>query len=599
MKEATVLFDNFSFTYDGAKQPALADVNLQVQEGESILITGPAGAGKTTLCSCLNGLVPHFFRGKIRNKVVVKGVDTRRSSIARLSHIVGLLFQDPSDQLVSPTVEDDVAFGPENYGVEREEIQQRVAESLSLVRLSGYEKRVPHTLSGGEQQACALAGVLAMRPEILALDEPTSNLDPLGSKEVLDIVSRMAREGRRTLIVVEHKLEDFLPLCDRLVVMDAGRIVLLGSPQELFTGGEVQVMKERGVNLPQVSLLGLRLCEESIWPEGQRLPITLGETKSALESILQGAWGRTQQRSAGAPGGPTEAASGKPVIEVQDLWHTYPGGTVALRGIDLTILENEFVAIVGQNGSGKTTLVKHFNGLLEPTRGRVIVEGRDAGGQSVTQLSQQVGYCFQNPDHQICCKTVREEFIFGPANLGVDEAVIQSRMEEIAGRMGLEAVFEKRPFGLSKGERQKLAVASILMMEPNVVIIDEPTTGQDYRMGREMMELARRLHSEGKTVIVITHDMGIVAEYVDRVVVLREGQVLLDGSAREVFMKPDVLAMTSLEPPQITRLGQELNGFGISVDVLTVEEMLGEVKRALESGRHSPLDGSEQRPGKV
>jgi energy-coupling factor transporter ATP-binding protein EcfA2 len=244
-------------------------------------------------------------------------------------------------------------------------------------------------------------------------------------------------------------------------------------------------------------------------------------------------------------------------------------------------------------------LVKHFNGLLEPTQGRVIVEGKDAGGQSVTQLSQQVGYCFQNPDHQICCKTVREEFIFGPANLGVDEAVIRSRMGEIAGRMGLEAVFEKRPFGLSKGERQKLAVASILMMEPNVVIIDEPTTGQDYRMGREMMELASRLHSEGKTVIVITHDMGIVAEYVDRVVALREGQVLLDGSAREVFMRSDVLAMTSLEPPQITRLGQELNEFGISADVLTVEEMLREVKRALESEPHSSLEGSEQRPGEV
>jgi energy-coupling factor transport system ATP-binding protein len=573
-----VAFEKFGFTYTDRERPALADIAMSVNEGESVLITGPAGAGKTTLCSALNGLVPHFFTGRIRGRVLVKGIDTKRSNIARLSHIVGMLFQDPSDQLVSPTVEDDVAFGPENYGVPREEIQRRVTESLALVRLAGYEKRVPYTLSGGEQQACALAGVIAMRPDILVLDEPTSNLDPLGSSQVLEIVSRMARRHGRTLLVVEHRLEEFVPLCDRLVVMEDGRLALEGAVDDLFSEENARAMEAKGVRLPQVTLLALRLRERGLWPQGKRLPATVEEAARGLAPHL---------RKGGSPGpgaGGCGGRGGKPVIEVQGLWHVYPNGTPALRGIDLAIAENEFVAIVGQNGSGKTTLVKHFNGLLRPTKGRVVVGGMDAGKESIARLSRKVGYCFQNPDHQMCCRTVREELLFGPGNLKMDESSALDRMAEIAAGMKLEQYLDRGPFQLSKGERQKLAVAAILMMGPDVIVIDEPTTGQDYRMGREMMDLAVRLHREGKTVVVITHDMGIVAEYVDRVIVLRDGELLLDGTPREVFAKPDVISTTSLEPPQVARLVRALADFGLRGDVLTVGEMVEEVSARWAGG---------------
>lgn len=564
------MFDNFGYTYTDGEKPALIDLTLTVQEGESILVTGPAGAGKTTLCSCLNGLVPHFYTGRIRGRVLVREIDTRHSSIAHLSHIVGMLFQDPSDQLASPTVEDDVAFGPENYGVPREEIHRRIAEALRLVRLSGYERRAPYSLSGGEQQAAALAGVIAMRPAVFALDEPTSNLDPLGSSQVLEIVSKIAREYNNTLLVVEHKLEDFVPLCDSLVVMEEGRIILSGRVPALFSEDNVRLMEEKGVSLPQVTVVALRLKERGLWPDGGKLPVTIEEAAAVISASLKASHqAPTLKRPA--------ARAGRPIVETEDLWHAYPTGMTALRGINLAIARSEFVAIVGQNGSGKTTLVKHFNGLLRPSKGRVVIQGNDTQGKSIAELSRTVGYCFQNPDHQICCRTVRDELLFGPLNLKMDEARMLAHMDEISRGMSLKGMLNKGPFQLSKGERQKLAVAAILMMGPEVVVIDEPTTGQDFRMGREMMDLAKRLHDEGKTVIVITHDMGIVAEYVERVIVLRDGEVVLDGPPWSVFENPEVLSTTSLEPPQVTRLAGKLADFGVRDDILTINEMVEEL----------------------
>jgi energy-coupling factor transport system ATP-binding protein len=575
--EYSVSIDNVTFTYLDSEKPAINNINLKVKKGEILMITGPSGAGKTTVARLINGLIPHYFRGKFEGKVIVNEVDTKKSTIGALSQMVGLLFQDPSSQLVCPTVMDEVAFGPENLGVEPTEIRRRVEEILEAVRLKGYEERNPHSLSGGEQQACALASVMAMKPEIYVLDEPTSNLDPLGSSQVINLLVELSRRERKTMIIVEHKMEELLPLVDRLVVMNEGKIVLDGEVQKILEN--VEVMEKMGLKPPQVTLLASKLRRNiSI----EKLPLTLEEGIEVIAKALRERL-KTKKVVIKPQIQPNlNEAKRKEIITVEDLWHVYQGKVTALRGVNLKVYEGEFLAIIGQNGSGKTTLVKHFNGLLKPTKGKVTVYGIDTTKASISELSKKVGYVFQNPDHQLCNETVRKELAFGPANLGFPVAEINKRVENVAERLGLKKVLDEKPFSLSKGERHRVAVASILTMNPDVLIVDEPTTGQDYGMSREMMEIFESLHKEGKTVIVITHDMNLAAEYSERVVVLKNGEILCEGPPRKVFLQTETLEKTYLKPPQITRFAQKLTQYGISDAVLTVDEMYNMLVKVME-----------------
>ncbi len=563
MSEAVSL-EKVSYTYSGGTRPALEAIELRVRQGEILMISGPSGAGKTTLCRCLNGLIPHYFRGKLEGNVIISGTNTRVSTISALSHVVGLLFQDPSSQLVNPTVTDEVAFGPENYGVAPHEIRTRVTKALELMRLKGYEERGPHSLSGGEQQACALAAIVAMDPSIYVLDEPTSNLDPIGSAKVLNLMADLAQQQKRTMIIVEHKMEELLHLVDRLVVLHKGSVVLEGKPRELLE--DIELMEKIGLKPPQVALLASKLRAKS---PSLPIPMTLDEAVAVFRKAFAA---RARIRPI-IEKQDQHLSVTETIIEVKDLWHIYPAGTIALKGVTLNLHRGEFTAIIGQNGSGKTTLVKHFNGLLKPTRGTVLVFGTDTTNAAIADLSRKVGYCFQNPDHQVCCETVKKELEFGPRNLQVPEDEIQKRVKEVATAVGLQEILDVNPFSVSKGERQRITVASLLTMSPDVLVVDEPTTGQDYRMGREMMEFYKQLNEAGgKTIIVITHDMNIAAEYVKRVIVLKEGQVLADGPTREVFAQTELLQTTYLKPPQITRLGQLLNEYGMPENVLTVDE---------------------------
>jgi len=574
--EQDIVIEKASFTYSGSTRPAIRNIELTVNKGEVVMITGPSGAGKTTLCRLLNGFIPHFFRGKFSGRVMVKGHNTRRVTISFLSRIVGLLFQDPASQLVCPTVEDEVAFGAENYGVPPEEIKRRVDESLKVTRLEKYRSQNPHRLSGGEQQACALASIMAMRPEIYVLDEPTSNLDPIGSERVLNLIVSLAKKEKHTMLIVEHKMEELFPFVDRVIVMNNGEIILDGKPREIVEN--VGLMEKIGLKPPQVSLLAYKLREK--YPDIP-IPMTLEEAVDIFSGLLEKAGARGEAVPIAQTEKAEERSKSEPIIRTEGLWHIYPGGTVALRDVDLEIYEGEFIAIIGQNGSGKTTLVKHFNGLLKPTKGKVYVYGVDTTTTTVANLSKRVGYCFQNPDFQLCNRTVREELEFGPRNLKLPEEEIKRRVENVVKIMGFEGLLDENPFSLSKGERQKLAVASILTMEPDVLIVDEPTTGQDYKTGREMMEFYRKLNQRGKTIIVITHDMNLAAEYARRVVVLREGRVILDGPTRLVYSKTKELESTYLKAPQVTRLFQRLSKYGLPPDVLTVDEALEYMMKAL------------------
>jgi energy-coupling factor transporter ATP-binding protein EcfA2 len=431
---------------------------------------------------------------------------------------------------------------------------------LGQVRLEGLEKRTPATLSGGQKQRLAIASVLAIEPRILCLDEPTTDLDPVGKLGIFKIAEDLKDRDDVTLIVVEHETEETLE-ADRIIVLREGEIVADRPAREVLR--DVKLLEESGVMPLQVARY---FHEMGLW-QGQ-LPLTPQE--GAAEFRRRG-WrlNPDRHRRLVEAEAKREEGYGEPIIQVEGLTHHYPNGVVALEGVDLTVRKGEFLAVLGQNGSGKTTLVKHFNGLLRPTEGTVKVGEEETSEQGLRQLGQSVGYVFQNPDHQIFSDTVADEVAFGPRIRGMEEGEIGERVEEALTAVGLEGRGGEDPFGLTKGERQRVAVASVLSVRPEVLILDEPTTGLDYAEQRSMMDLVKSLNEAGSTIIVVTHTMWVVAEYAHRAVVVKDGGISLRGTVREVFTEEDELHDAALRPPHIVALGSALD-----YPVLSVEELV-------------------------
>ena len=558
--EPEVRVEGLGFRYRGQQKPALDGVDLEVAEGEFVVVMGHSGAGKSTLCTSLNGLIPHFFRGRMQGEVRIEGRSTREGKVGEFAKDVGLVFQDFEAQLFSTNVALEVAFGPENFAVERDEMIRRVESVLGQVRLEGFENRTPATLSGGQKQRLAIASVLAIEPRILCLDEPTTDLDPIGKLGIFEIAEDLKDRDDVTLIVVEHETEETLD-ADRIIVLREGKIVADGPAREVLR--DVELLQESSVMPLQVTRF---FHEMGLW-QGQ-LPLTPEE---GLAEFKQRRWrvSPERHRELVEADAKREEGYGEPVIEVEGLTHRYPNGVVALEGVDLTVRRGEFLAVLGQNGSGKTTLVKHFNGLLKPTQGSVRVGGEETTEQGLRQLGQRVGYVFQNPDHQIFSDTVFDEVAFGPKIREMEEAEIEERVREALAAVGMEGRGDEDPFGLTKGERQRVAVASVLAVRPEVLILDEPTTGLDYAEQRSMMDLVKNLNEAGSTIIVVTHTMWVVAEYAHRAVVIREGKIALQDTVRNVFAKEDDLRDAQLRPPHIVSFGNALG-----YPVLSVEEML-------------------------
>lgn len=563
-QEYSLQYEKFSFAYgqEGGEN-VVHDISLALPEGHVLLITGPSGAGKTTVCRAANGLIPHEFKGNMRGRITISGqYNSRKFGVSALSKIVGVLQQDPDTQLFNPSVEDEIVFGACNYGLPAEAIRKRVEQLLALTRLLPHRRKNPHHLSGGQQQSCALAAILAFDPATLILDEPTSNIDPLGSQEVLALVTRLARDEGRTTLLVEHKIEELVHLVDEMIVMDRGEILHRGTVREVLE--HVEYIDSVGLSVPQVTLLAARLRSAG-WPV-PRLPLDVDEAVELFTPLIG------HDALAQLPEPPPrriQHENAEIAVAIHNLEHVYKDGTVAVQDLNLVIHRGEFVAILGQNGSGKTTLVKHLNGLLKPTSGTVSVAGLDTRKASINEMAGTVGFIFQNPDMQICKMKVYDELAFGLKNIGLSESAIDQRVKEAAQELEITHLLEKNPFLLSMGEKQRIAVASVLTMHPDILVLDEPTTGQDYQRAKDIMDLAVRFHEAGKTVIVITHDMNLAAEYCDRVIVMAKGRVLLDTTTRDAFLAQDVLRASSLRPPQITQLGRAL---GYPSAWLTVDE---------------------------
>lgn len=558
-----IAFHKVTFTYEDAPTPALVDIDLKIKPGETVLITGPSGSGKTTLVSCLIGLVPQFHEGRLTGEISVLGRDIRRTRIGVMAAKVGLVFQDPESQLVTAEVIDEVAFGPENLGIPRPEIEQRVKDAIKVARLEGYERREPINLSGGEQQATAIAAIYAMHPEIYVMDEPTSNLDPLGTRQVLSLIVDIAKKRGKTLVIVEHKLEEVLPLVDRVVVMDQGRIVRDGPVGDVLAQGDIPGVFTLPPTVQLAGRLGLEI-----------LPLTA----EAIEPHLTP---RLKLSQAPLPPPPNHIQpGGEPVIEVNDVWYAYGQDTPALRGVNLTIRQGEFVAILGRNGSGKTTLVRHLIGLAQPDRGTVTVLGRPVAETPVMELARRVGFCFQNPNHQMVSFYVKEELAFGLKVRNYTDDQIARASQEALAFVGMSDYMEAEVMSLGKGLMQRLALASVLTLQPEILIVDEPATGQDPQMTLEIFDLIKRLNQAGKTVLLVTHKFGVAAQYAPRAVVMNRGQVTFDGAFAEIVADQAFLQANSLDQLEITRLAARLGAYGIPPWIVSVDQMLNELERA-------------------
>jgi energy-coupling factor transporter ATP-binding protein EcfA2 len=579
-----VLIRDLSYRYRGTKRPALANVSLEAGQGDFVVVMGPSEAGKSTLAACINGLVPHFFKGKFQGDVIVLDKNTRQATVAEMSEQVGMVFQDFEAELFSTNVELEVAFGPENFAVPHDEIARRIEENLRLVGLEGMRNRPPSTLSGGQKQKLAIASVLAMNPRVLVMDEPTTDLDPISKFGVFQIADQLRRRDDLTLIIIEHETEEVLN-AQQIILLKEGKVVRQGPAGEILR--EVELLESLGVmplGVPKyfqaMETLAARQTDQPKAPQmgiGQPGP----ETDQALrplpltpeegqQQFQESGWQVDEKRYAKllVADSTRKQLQGEVIIRCQGLEHTYPNGFKALSGVDLEIRRGQMVAIVGQNGSGKTTLVKHFNGLLMPTAGSVEVNGQPTPAQGVYNLGKQVGYVFQNPDHQIFSDTVFDEVAYTLRLRKMADVEIQARIAEALDAVGLAGFEKEDPFSLTKSGRQRVAVASVLAAKPEVLILDEPTTGLDYAEQRSMMELVRRLNNAGSTIIFVTHHMWVVAEYAHQVYVCKDGRILLEGTPREVFAHEQELTNAYLRPPHLVRFSNLLGHTALTVDEL-------------------------------
>lgn len=586
--EQVVELKNVSYRYPHAEGESLKRVNLTVEKGKFVVLMGRTGAGKTTLSLCLNGLIPQLMQGNLTGEVIVAGKETSKYRVQELAKQVGLVLQEAESQIVGRTVEEDVAFGPRNFGVPIEEVHRRVERALESVQLREHNGRSTAELSGGEKQRLVIAGVLAMEPEIMVLDEPTSELDPEGRVEIYRALDNLCREKNRTLLVIEHSSEEILQRADELVVLNHGEIAWQGAPEKFFRN--IPFLQEFGIKPLPVSLLGWEFYQRG-WIEFEDIPLGVASAESLIRSLMSKQKLRNVKDPLAKPIEIREAdqerteekqAQISPLIQVNQLVHQYESGQIAIQGIDLVIQKGEFVALVGSNGAGKTTLAKHLNGLLRPTQGEVIIKGMNTKEYDTAHLAQTVGYVFQNPDHQIFSVSVEKELEFGLKNAGFHSREIKDRITQALELTGLEKFREVHPYTLGKGERQLIAVASVLALTPEILVIDEPTTGLDWMGVQKIMELLQQLHRTGTTILMISHDMDIVAEYTERVIVLQKGHVLRDAPTWEALGNSEILRRAAILPPQICALSQRITDLGLRPT--SAEEFRGSLIRIIEKG---------------
>ena len=556
---------------------AINDVSFSVKRGSFTAIIGRNGSGKSTLAKNINALL--LPSG---GAVYVNGYDTRdEEHLWEVRQSAGMVFQNPDNQLVSSIVEDDVAFGPENLGVEPEEIRRRVDESLKKVNMYQHRKRAPHHLSGGQKQRVAIAGVMAMRPECVILDEPTAMLDPKGRAQVMDIIHQLHDEGITTVLIT-HFMEEAAQ-ADRIIIMEDGHVVLDGVPKDVFLhGGKI---RDLYLDVPFAVEMA-----EYLRDHGMEIPTDIIETDDLVNYLLSDQAKLSGNRP--TDGDASEAAAaGEPaeiVAEVKNLRHVFNAGlpfeSVALNDVSFALEKNSFTALIGHTGSGKSTLIQHFNGLLKPTSGEVFIDGADINGGQVKlrDVRRNVGLVFQYPEYQLFEETVLKDVCYGPLNLGLSQEEAEAKAKRAIELVGLdfEAVKDRSPFALSGGQKRRVAIAGVIAMEPKMLILDEPTAGLDPKSHHDILLMIEKIKKEGGvTILLVSHNMGDVARLADRVLVMDGGRLWMNGTPQQVFSRAEELSEIGLGLPPATEFMYRLKQAGAPVETtaLTVKEALADV----------------------
>ncbi|WP_410508895.1 ABC transporter ATP-binding protein [Methanosarcina hadiensis] len=559
-KSSTVVeIKNLWYTYPGRLEPTLKGVNLKIKEGEFILLTGPTGCGKSTLLKTLNGIIPHESGGVFSGSIKISGIETGNSNQMELSRRVGLVFQNPDDQIFSTTVEDEVAFGPENLCLEREEIDKKIGEALRMVGMSGHRLNSTNALSGGQKQRVCIASMLAMMPEILAMDEPVSQMDPLGTREILNTVRELNRKMKITIMLVEHRLHELAPFADRVVIMESGKIIFDQPASKAFD--HLEIFHRLGLRVPEpVELCHTLGIKASPFSAEETFPLlTTGGFKEKTRRYLTRP---DPERKMELPEYSLEDT--EPLISIRDLWSGYEKNRMVLKSINLEIRRGERVAVMGTNGSGKSTLLLNLAAMLKPYKGSVKVFGEDTKSKTPYSFAGRIGFVFQNPDLMLFCDSAEEEAKFGPLQLKFEN--IEERARISLEAMSILNLKQDLPQSLSRGQRLRTAVASVISIDPELILLDEPTTGQDRVNIEQMMDYFK---NKGSTLVFCTHDIEIAMLYSTRILVMNEGRIIADGKGRDVIKNIDVLRKASLTQPPVVEIANYLG-----IDAFSITELV-------------------------
>ena len=574
---AALELEEYSFWFKpAAGEPegpaALAEVSFSVEAGSLVLILGRSGSGKSTLALNLVGIYPDYMGGRNRGRVLIadpgRGLINRRELAAsERFRRVNMLFQNPEDQIVTLTVEEEVGFALENYLVEPADIQHSIDNALEMVGLAGFRRRSMLELSGGEKQRVALAAMLALEPAVLILDEPTSNLDPAGTADVLATIDRIRAASGLTVMVIEHEVDEVFDRADAVLLVEGRSVKGPWTPREFMQRRGLEVRDGMGLWIPQASEVALELRARGIEFDGG-LPLTGDELIAAVKAAPVGR-PDAAHRAAGAASRRTKSSA---VIEARDVSFAY-GDHSVLRSVGFSAHRSELLALVGQNGSGKSTLASLFNGIAVPDSGVVLVDGVPTTEYKFAHLARRVAHIFQVPEKQFVCATVHDEIAHGLRALGLAQDEVQQRTEDCLRAVRLLERRDASPYVLSHGQKRRLSVAAMIVDEPDVVVLDEPTFGQDFHQARNLMELLRKLAAAGAAVVFITHDMRLVAEYADRTVVLCDGAVAFDGTPETLFADAAVMARARLRPPPVHAISERLLGEPLLTTAALVERI--------------------------
>ena len=548
--EVIISFEDFGFQYTAQAEPTLYNINLNIRKGEKVLIAGPSGCGKSTLAHCINGLVPGSYPGKTTGKLTVGGKNAQELGLFGLSKIVGTVLQDSDGQFIGLTVAEDIAFALENDCIPTEEMHREVERIAELVDVKQVLKHAPHEISGGQKQRVGLGGVMVGQVDVLLFDEPLANLDPATGKQAIVLIDEIQKRTGCAVVIIEHRLEDVLycPV-DRVVVMGDGRIQYDGDPDTLLCS---QILQEKGIREP-LYVTALKYAGVELTPKMR--PSYLPELNlSSEQKATVYSWFSKQPESQADP-------EGEVLLRVENLDFTYDGGHHALRGINAIVHKGEMLSIVGTNGAGKSTFSKVICGFEKPQGGILELNGEKLGELSIKERADHIGYVMQNPNQMISKTKIFDEVALGLRNRGVSEEEIRPRVEETLKICGLYPFRNWPVSALSYGQKKRVTIASILVLKPEMILLDEPTAGQDLKHYTEIMDFLRELNRQGVTVVLITHDMHLMLEYTPRAIVFHGGRVIADKSSAEVLNDPDIVEAAHLKETSLYHLSN-LCGIG-------------------------------------